>query len=376
MRPQIDANAPGTTFKEVSGKIVSGVPFPLPPLADQHRIAAKVDELMAFCDSLEETRTVREDARDWLTKAIYARLSVFDVDDVKFRSHVGFTIDTFPVLTARANQVKRLRQAILDLAVRGKLVDQDPADEPASKQISRISEAKSAVKGRKVSRTKGLVALTQIEAERLPIGWAFVRLGDIAVSMRYGTSIKCAYDEALTPVLRIPNVSSGQVNLGDLKFGPLNERNQEALALMAGDLLMIRSNGSLHIVGRAAVVTPDAEGMSFAGYLVRLRTLNEQINTRYVWLALSSDAVREQIERPIRSAVGLKNVNLTEFSNLCFSLPPLAEQHRIVAKVDELMTLCDRLEASLDIVDAGRHCLLESLLREALEPAKIEMAAA
>ena len=130
---------------------------------------------------------------------------------------------------------------------------------------------------------------------------------------------------------------------------------------------MIRSNGSLGIVGRSAVVTPDAEGMSFAGYLVRLRTLTEQLNIRYVWLALNSYAVREQIERPIRSAVGLKNVNLTEFSNLSFWLPPLAEQHRIVAKVDELMTLCDRLEANLEIVGTCRELLFRSLFRNLLK---------
>ena len=172
--------------------------------------------------------------------------------------------------------------------------------------------------------------------------------------------------KTLTPVIRIPNVSSGKLSIEDLKFGPLNESDRESFALMAGDILMIRSNGSLDIVGRAAVVTPDAEGMSFAGYLVRFRTLNEQLYTRYVWLALNSDAVREQIERPIRSAVGLKNVNLTEFGNLFFWVPPLAEQHRIVAKVDILMALCDRLEARLSAANVTRCNLLESLLRETL----------
>ena len=257
-----------------------------------------------------------------------------------------------------------------------KPVEQDPEDEPALKQISRISGAKSTVKGRKGSKARGLPALAGIEAEQLPTGWTFVRLNDLAVSMRYGTSIKCGYDEALTPVLRIPNVSSGQVSLEDLKFGPLNEGDREALALMAGDLLVIRSNGSLNIVGRSAVVTPDTEGMAFAGYLVRLRTLNQQLNTRYVWLALNSHAPREQIERPIRSAVGLKNVNLTEFGNLSFWLPPLAEQRRIVAKVDELMVLCGRLEAALTSADATRQRLLEALLHEVLGTAEEREAAA
>ena len=371
----VEQNQRGQAYPAINDADFAVLPFPLPPLAEQHRIVGKVDELMALCDQLEASRREREGTRDRLTNASLARLSAPDTDDGTFRSYARFAVDVLPALTARADQVGRLRQTILNLAVRGKLVEQDPADEPASKQISRISGAKSAAKGRKGSRAKGLPALAEIKAEQLPTGWTLVRLDDLAVSMRYGTSIKCDYDEALTPVLRIPNVSSGQVSLEDMKFGPLNEGDREALALMAGDLLMIRSNGSLDIVGRSAVVTPDAEGMSFAGYLVRLCTLNEQLNTRYVWLALNSDAVREQIERPIRSAVGLKNVNLTEFGNLSFWVPPLAEQHRIVAKVDTLTALCDRLEASLNAADVARCNLIESLLHETLNPTGIAVEA-
>jgi type I restriction enzyme S subunit len=111
--------------------------------------------------------------------------------------------------------------------------------------------------------------------------------------------------------------------------------------------------------------------MAFAGYLVRLRLSLSNLVPQYVWLAMNSTDVRDQIERPIRSAVGLKNVNLTEFGALAFPLPPLAEQHRIVAKVDELTALCDRLEASLIDASATRRRLLDALLAEALAPANI-----
>ena len=109
--------------------------------------------------------------------------------------------------------------------------------------------------------------------------------------------------------------------------------------------------------------------MAFAGYLVRLRLSLANIKPKYIWLALNSTDVRDQIERPIRSAVGLKNVNLTEFGALTIPLPPLAEQHRIVAKVDALMASCDRLEASLTATAATRRRLLDALLAEALAPA-------
>lgn len=344
------------------------LPFPLPPLAEQHRIVAKVDELMGLCDRLETARAGREKVRDRLTAASLARLNAPDLET--FQADARFALEALPALTTRPDQIKALRHSILNLAVRGKLVPQDPNDEPASELLKRIAKAKSTAKGRKGARAKGLTSSAETANAVIPAGWELVRLDDIAVSMRYGTSIKCGYDTSEAAVLRIPNVSSGHLVLDDLKYGPLSDADRKALSLAAGDLLMIRSNGSLDIVGRAAVVTPEAEGMAFAGYLVRLQTLKEAINTRYVWLALNSALVRGQIERPIRSAVGLKNVNLTEFGNLSFWLPPLAEQHRIVAKVDALMTLSDRLEASLTTSTATRRRLLDTLLAEALAPAE------
>ena len=384
---ELEAMGFGTTFVAINKKQLTQFPFPLPPLAEQRRIVAKVEELMALLDRLEETRKAREATRDRLTAASLSRLTAApsvqgneedaadetansDSDANAFRTHAQFALDALPSLTTRPDQIKPLRQAILDLAVRGKLVEQDPRDEPAAYQLERIEECR--LLESKGARSVEDVRTSSVDHDgaELPTGWASVCLEDVSVSMRYGTSIKCGHDSSQIPVLRIPNVSSGKISLDDMKFGPLEERDRRALALQAGDLLLIRSNGSLEIVGRAAVVTERAEGMSFAGYLVRLKTLREQVNTQYVWLALQSRSVRIQIELPIRSAVGLKNINLTEFGRLSFWLPPLAEQHRIVAKVDELMSLCDQLEASLEASDQTRASLLDAVLREALSGAE------
>jgi type I restriction enzyme S subunit len=108
--------------------------------------------------------------------------------------------------------------------------------------------------------------------------------------------------------------------------------------------------------------------MSFAGYLVRVRLFAEGVLPSYVWLALNSNHVRDQIEKPIRSAVGLKNVNSSELSALTFPLPPFLEQQRILTKVDALMAICDQLESSLDNSTVIRRHLLDALLAEALAP--------
>ena len=107
--------------------------IPLPPLAEQHRIVAKVDELMALCDRLEEARTERETRRDRLAAASLARLNEPDPDLGVFQNHASHSPSTILIpLTTRPDQIKALRQTILNLAVRGKLVEQDPNDEPTS----------------------------------------------------------------------------------------------------------------------------------------------------------------------------------------------------------------------------------------------------
>jgi type I restriction enzyme S subunit len=287
----------------------------------------------------------------------------------QWQSTARFALNALPALTARTDQMKALRQTIFNLAVRGKLVPQDSNDEPASELLKRIAEARTGLQPVKKGRRNGETDVSSLRVSTLlPVRWRWTSIDEIALSMRYGTSTKCEYAAPGVPVLRIPNVSDGVVSLDDMKFGPLTDGEIRDLALNAGDLLMIRSNGSLDIVGRCAVVTPAADGMAFAGYLVRLRLSLATVKPEYIWLALNSTDVRDQIERPIRSAVGLKNVNLTEFGALTIPLPPLAEQDRIVAKVETLMALCDRLEGTLIATTATRRRLLEALLAEALAP--------
>jgi type I restriction enzyme S subunit len=173
---EIDAKAPGTTFKEVSGKIVAAISFPLPPLAEQHRIVAKVDELMALCDRLEMARTEREATRDQLAAASLARLNAPDTDPAIFANHARFALYNLDALTMRPDQVKQLRQTILNLAVRGKLVPQDPKDEPATELLKRIHCA------RKHKRKFAQLDLDSLETPllTLPTNWTWTVIDQIA----------------------------------------------------------------------------------------------------------------------------------------------------------------------------------------------------
>jgi type I restriction enzyme S subunit len=340
---------------------------PLPPLSEQGRIATKVDELMALCDRLEATQREQETRREQLTASAHYHLNSGEYAD-ELRIHAQFFIGHLPRLTKRPDQIRQLRQTILNLAVKGKLVDQSPNDKPASELLKCNDVARTKlVKAGVIKAQKGTEASqTRFLAFDLPDNWKAASLGEIAFSFKYGTSVKCSYEAGGEPVLRIPNIDNGKINIDDLKFGPLSKREADDLRLRLGDILMVRSNGSLELVGRPAIIESASVGYCYAGYLVRVRTSVDHIDTRYLLLALNSPHTRTQIEVPIRSAVGLKNVNTTELSSLLIPLPPLAEQHRIVAKVDKLMAFCDKLEANLSTAQTETSRLLESVLHAAL----------
>jgi type I restriction enzyme S subunit len=349
---------------------LAAIPIWCPPLAEQHRIVAKVDELMALCDQLEAARQEREARRDRLAAASLARLNTPDPET--FQSDARFTLNALPALTTRPNQIKQLRQTILNLAVRGKLVPQDSNDEPASELLKRIVQTKRQLVASKMLRKlKELEPLSEYEIKfTLPGGWVAARLGTV-YDVRDGTHDTPKYADDGYPLITSKNLSSGRLSFVDIKFISEQDHRQisERSAVQKDDILlaMIGSIGNPVVVDtdrpfsikNVALLKYYDRGLSSPGYLC-------------VFLQHAAEEMRQ------RAAGGLQPfVSLGFLRSYPFALPPLAEQHRIVAKVDELMTLCDRLEASLTTTDQTRTRLLEATIAEALAPASIsEMEAA
>ena len=367
---EIDAKAPGTTFKEVSGRIVAGVPLPLPPLAEQHRIVAKVDELMALCDRLETARKEREATRDRLAVSSLARLNTPDPDPAVFQRHAAFTLDNLAPLTTRPDQIKALRQTILNLAVRGRLVEQDPNDEPAGELLERIAGKRNELVLQKASRReKPLAAIDADEPPfKVPSGWEWSRIGDAVLFTQYGTSTKSSPSEQGVPVLTMGNIQDGMVIWRNEKRIPNTVEELPALYLKKFDLLYNRTN-SAELVGKTGIYLGEDDCRTFASYLIRLRVSREHFSPYFLNLTMNTSEFREtQIVPLIKKQTGQANVNGTALKNMLVPVPPLAEQRRIVAKVDALMALCDRLEASFVAGDATRGRLCDSLLYEIVSP--------
>ena len=340
--------------KRVPREYFENSSFPLPPLAEQQRITAKVNELMVLCDRLEETRAAREDSRDRLTEASYSRLSVTEADDSTFRSRARFAIDALPALTARADQVKRLRQTILNLAVRGKLVEQNPEDESPPHFDPDIPN-------------------DQELPFPVPPNWRWSRLRALGVLEGGGTPSK-ARDDYWNG--SIPWVSPKEMKVDYIAETQL--KITEA-AIIGSAVNLIEADCILFVVRGMILAHSFPVAISRVSLTInqdmKSITLKKPEMAEYLLRALKGLKL-QVLKRVKRSSHGTCRIESRDYGDLMIPLPPFAEQHRIVAKVDELMVLCDRLERGLYIVENGRHRFLESLLREALEPSLYEMEAA
>lgn len=346
--------------KRVPTEYFTSSPFPLPPLAEQRRIVAKVDELMALCDRLVEIRTAREDTRDRLTKASLTRLTAPETDTAAFQGHARFAIHALPALTARVDQVKQLRQTILSLAVRGKLVEQDSTEEAASVLLKRIDSARklAPTQGRK---TKGAAIRSSLadSAFALPAGWARARLSQLVRVLNGRAYKKAELLDSGTPVLRVGNLfTSKHWYYSDLQLA-------EDKYCDEGDLLYAWSASFGPVIWQGPRVI-------FHYHIWKLSLFSEaDLDKRFLYYLLL------QQTQEIKSAGhGVSMVHMTKgkMERLPVPLPPLAEQHRIVATVDALMALCDQLEAGLDATGGTRNRLLGSLLQDTLTSSSYEAA--
>jgi type I restriction enzyme, S subunit len=276
----------GTTVQSLKYAEFEQQPFPLPPLAEQRRIIAKVDELMGLCDRLEAARAGREAVRDRLAASSFARLNTPDPET--FQADARFALDALPALTTRPDQIKQLRQAILNLAVRGKLVPQDANE---------------------ISGTLPASACDEPSTE-IPTTWRYVRLADLlAEDTRNGYSRKPDDAPSGTPILRI---SAGTIR----RDGVVAEEEHKLISgidpevrlqygLKSGDLLACRFNGNRAFVGRLTIFN-DYLGTQpiFPDKLIRVRVASQFAASAFLRLAGDSDIVRNEIEAVCATTVG------------------------------------------------------------------------
>ena len=260
------------------------LPIPTPPLPEQERIVARIEELFSQLDAGVET-----------LKKTKAQLAVY-------------------------------RQAVLKEAFEGRLTASGP--------------------------------------EKI------VRLGDYIETPRYGTSKKCSYGDGRdrTAVYRIPNIEhkNGRISHDDIKYAQFTESELDGIRLQQGDILIIRSNGSVSLVGRAAMVCDTDITGTFAGYLMRLRISEpETLLPKFLLLFLQSHQARIYIENKAKSTSGVHNINSTEISDLHLPLYDLDTQYAIIEAIESRLSVCDSIEQTVDTALQQAEAMRQSILKQA-----------
>lgn len=338
----------GTSIPAINQSVIGSIPIALPSLKMQEKILSYVITLMSLCDQLELHSLTSLDAHQQLVETLLTTLTDSQNAD-QLAENWSRISEHFDTLFTTEASIDALKQTILQLAVMGKLVPQDPNDEPASELLKRIAQEKAQlVKDGKMKKQKPLPPISDEEKPfELPDGWEWVKLGNILHDIKYGTSQKCDYNISGYPVLRIPNIVKGIIDLADIKYGALTDSELKDLTLNKNDLLFIRSNGSTNIVGQSTLVQHDLKDHAYAGYIIRVRLHNEYINARYINMVMKSNLIREQIEGPIRTTTGVKNINSNELMGLLVPLPPKNEQGIIIKKINEIDTTLSNLKVSI-----------------------------
>ena len=327
-------------------KLLKAARIPLPPLAEQKRIVAKVDELMALCDRLEAQQKERATRHAALARASLARFAdAPNPANLNFIFHKSFDIPPAD-----------LRKSILTLAVQGKLVPQDPNDEPAEVLLARLMSRDAQASGRRKKSQPDLAFTADEIPFELPPGWAWERLGNIGETNIGLTYSPQDVSDVGIPVLRSSNVQNGKLDFEDLVR--VNCEPKQSAMVQDGDLLICARNGSRALVGKVAVIESLTEPAAFGAFMAIFRS---EVN-QYLYHFIRSPLFRQMIDE-----VNTTTINQITQGNLRSTLaplPPLAEQRRIVAKVEQLMALVDALETQLAASRDKGQKLLEAVVGE------------
>ncbi|MCC3831384.1 restriction endonuclease subunit S [Vibrio parahaemolyticus] len=255
--------------------------------------------------------------------------------------------------------VKKLRELILELAVRGKLVPQDPNDEPASVLLERIAAEKTQlVKEKKIKKQKALPEVTEQEAPfNVPKGWEWTRLGNLSSDIHYGYTASAKPNSEGVRLLRITDIQNDKVNWGTVPACDITEEKAKSYLLENDDILIARTGGT---IGKSYLVENIDLQAVFASYLIRVKRV-QAVYAPFTKVFLVSQLYWKQLIEN-SAGTGQPNVNATALKQLLFIVPPFNQQKRIVAKVDELMALCDQLEQQTEASIEAHQVLVTTLL--------------
>ncbi len=362
LKPYFLSQSAGAAQPNISREKIVATLIPLPPLPEQHRVVAKIDQLMVRCDELEKLRAEREQKRFAIHTAALRQL--LDAQEQGSSANAWqFLTRHFSELYSVKENVAQLRKAILQLAVMGKLVPQDPNDPPASELLKEIkAEKQRLVKEGKIKKLKPLPKIKVEEAPySLPHGWEIIRFCDLTTKIAtgpFGSMIhKSDYVSDGTPLINPSHMINGTiVHDPTVSVSEKMAKKLDSYRLVEDDIVMARRGE----MGRCAVVDFQSDGFLCGTGSFVLRFI-PSIDQRFILNIFKTESARNYLGG---NSVGTTMTNLNHgiLNKMPVLLPPLPEQHRIVAKIDKLMALCDTLDQQIDATTGKQTELLDAVM--------------
>lgn len=360
----------GSHTNKLNLKDLPHIVINLPPLEEQQRIVEKVDELMQLCDQLEQQQNLSSEAHDQLVDTLLNVLTnSSDVDE--FQQNWQRISENFDLLFTTEYSIDQLKQTILQLAVMGKLVKQDPNDEPASELLKQITEEKAKlIKEGKIKKSKPLLEISNEEKQyEIPHNWVWARLDSLTSKIGAGSTPKGGkevYVDLGIPFLRSQNVWNDGLALDDVAF--ISEGTHEKMSgthVQANDLLFNITGGS---IGRCALVATDFETANVSQHVTIVRSIDKDL-APFLHLVLRSSYIQKLV-MDVQVGVSREGLSIGKLSQFLIPLPSLTEQKRIIKKVEILNSIIDSLQVSLRKLQKTKLHLADSLIVNALFDSK------
>lgn len=348
----------GATLNSAS---IFDIAIPLPPLGEQRRIVAKVDELMALCDALETESAAAMAAHQTLVEALLATLTA-STDAADLATNWSRLETHFDTLFTTEASVDALKQVILDLAVRGKLVPQNPDDEPASELLKQLMRSKQElVRAGRAKRDKPLPKVKPDEAPfPLPQNWTWGRFPELGIFERGKSKHRPRNDPKLFQPGIYPLVQTGEVARAD---GVIEEfHSQYSDVGLAQSKMWPKGTLCITIAANIADVATLGFDACFPDSVVGFIPCKPMESPQYI-LYFMKTAKADLLK--FAPSTAQKNINLGILETVLIPLPPLQEMARIVTKVDELMALCDALKTRITDAATTQKHLANAIVEQA-----------
>ncbi|NYR13479.1 restriction endonuclease subunit S [Pseudoalteromonas sp. MIP2626] len=351
----------GTTVHTLTIVRANEAIIPIPPEKEQQRIVAKVDELMGLCDALEAQTENSITAHQTLVEVLLEALlkapeqtATPEQATKQFQQNWQRLNEHFDTLFTTTASIDTLKQTILQLAVMGKLVPQNPVDEPAAKLLERIAAEKAQlIKDKKIKKQKPLPEITDEEKQlELPNGWEWCRMGEV-INLVSGQHLKPNEYSENKIEDGVPYIT------GPAEFGtyyPTYSKYTKEFRALANkhDILITCKGAGLGKLNRANTT------IAISRQLMAIQSLKGSLDFLFLFVDSQYNYFQSK-----GVGIAIPGISRGDVEELVLMLPPLEEQHRIVAKVDELMTLCDQLKARLTDAQTTKLHLTDAIVEQA-----------